>query len=95
MELFGTILRVAGRIAALLGVWVVIAGVISVIPIPSFDLSPAVDMVNKIYTICVYWIPGFQILWPIGLTLISLTIAYWTARVTLLVAYYVLTLLSA
>lgn len=90
MELFWTIAKTAARTALVLVAIGLIIGVLTIIPVPSWvDLTAVAPYINKAYTIAVHWIPGFQILWPIGVAIVRAIVAYWLLRAALIVTRFI------
>lgn len=79
--MFATILYAATKLIAILAIIGSIIGVFSLFPVPTFDISPAIDFINKVYTIGLHYVPGFSILWSIGIVIISIQVGYWLLRV--------------
>lgn len=93
MELFWTIIKVAARTTLVVLAIGLILNFITLIPVPVWvDLSVASSFINKVYTICVHWIPGFSILWPIGITVLRAIVAYWVLRGILIATRIVFTI---
>lgn len=95
MELFWNIAATAVKTAVVLAAISAIVAFLTVIPVPSWvDLTTASVYINKAYTIAVHWIPGFQILWPIGITIVRAIVAYWILRGGLIVVRFILNVVN-
>lgn len=73
--MFADYIKMAAKAAALIAGAALIIVLFNTITIPNLDLSAASTYLNLVYTIGKHWVPGFTILWPIGLTVLSLELA--------------------
>lgn len=88
--MFADWVKIAAKAAALVAGTALIIVVFSTIQIPSLDLSAASSYLNVAYSIAMHYIPGFGILWPIGLTLLSLEMALLVCKLALIAIKWVL-----
>lgn len=73
--MFADYIKMGVKAAALIAGAALIIVLFNTIQIPSLDLSAASTYLNLAYTIGKHWVPGFTILWPIGLIILSLELA--------------------
>ena len=88
--MFGDIVKMGAKIAALVAGAAIIIVLFNVIHIPGLDLSSATLYLNLAYTIALRFIPGFAVLWPIGLAILGLEVALLTAKMGLIAIRWVL-----
>lgn len=88
--MFASWVKMAAKAAALLaGVGIIIA-VFANIQIPAISFAGASQYMYKAYAIAKYYIPNFEILFNLAITLIALNLAIIGARVALIAIRWVL-----
>lgn len=88
--MFGDYVKMAAKAVALVAGVALIVVVFNSITIPSLDLSMASDYLNIAYTIGVHYIPGFAVLWGLGMAILSLELALLGCRLALIAIKWVL-----
>ena len=95
MQLFWTIAKTALLTSVGVIGMMAIIDLLTAIPFPaSIDFSAVSLYVNKVYTIFVHWIPGFQILWPIGVAIVRTIVSYWLFRASFIAIRFVFKILG-
>lgn len=80
-----------GAKAVALGLAVaVIIGFLAGFQLPSVNLSFVGDYMNKVYTIGTHYIPYFQVMWGLGVTLLTLNITLYGIKLALIAYKWVL-----
>jgi hypothetical protein len=82
--MFAPWIKMAARVAALVAGVAIVVVVFNNITIPALDVSQATTYLNVAYSIGTYYIPGFQVLFNLAITLITLNITIITAKLGLL-----------
>lgn len=88
--MFGDYVKMAAKAAALVAGVAIIALVFNSITIPNLDLSQASTYLNTAYTIALHYVPGFTVLWGLGLALLTLELALLGAKLGLIAIKWVL-----
>lgn len=88
--MFADYIKMGVKAAALVAGAALIIVLFNTIQIPSLDLSAASTYLNLAYTIGKHWVPGFTILWPIGLTVLSLELAILGVKLALIAIKWIL-----
>lgn len=88
--MFADYVKMAAKAVALVAGAAIIIVIFSTIQIPNLDISVASDYLNLAYTIGNHYLLGFPVLWTLGLALLALEIAFWTAKLSLIAIKWVL-----
>lgn len=88
--MFGDIVKIAAKVAALVAGTALIIALFSVITIPSLDLTSASDYINTAYSVCLHYIPGFSVLWSLGIGIITLDLGILGVRFGLIAVKWIL-----
>lgn len=88
--MFADYVKMAAKgVALAVGVGLIITFLAS-FQIPSLDLSFVGTYVNKVYTIGSHYIPYFQVMWGLGVTLLTLNITLYGVKLALIATRWVL-----
>lgn len=88
--MFADYIKMGVKAAALIAGAALIIVLFNTIQIPSLDLSAASTYLNLVYTVGKHWIPGFAILWPLALTVLSLDLAILGVKLGLIAIKWVM-----
>lgn len=88
--MFASWVKMAAKAAALVAGVAIIIAVFVNINVPAINLSAATTYLNVAYSIGVHYVPGFAIIFGVGLTLLTLEIALIGAKVALIAIKWIL-----
>lgn len=88
--MFADYVKMGVKAAALVAGAAIIIVLFNTIQIPNLDLSQATQYINIAYAVGNHYIPGFTILWGLGLTLIGLEIGILGAKLALIAIKWVM-----
>ena len=88
--MFASWVKMAAKAAALIAGVAIIVAVFANVQIPALNISQATTYLNVAYSIGVYYIPGFVVLFNLAIALISLNLAIIGARVALIAIKWIL-----
>lgn len=88
--MFAPWVKMAARIAALVAGTAIVVVIFNSISIPTISLDTATTYLNVAYSIGTYYVPGFQVLFSLAITLIGLNLSIFLARISLLTIKWLL-----
>lgn len=88
--MFADYVKMGLKAVALVAGVALIIGFLNSFQLPSVNLSFVGDYMNKIYTIGSHYIPYFQVMWGLGVTLITLNITLYGVKLGLIAYKWVL-----
>ena len=88
--MFADYIKMAAKAVALVAGAALIIVIFNTIQIPSLDLSMASDYINIAYAVGAHYVPGFTILWGLGLTILTIDLAILGVRLALIAIKWVL-----
>lgn len=88
--MFASWVKMAAKAAALaIGAGIIIALFVTV-QIPAVDFSAAASYINLAYSVAAHYIPGFTVIFPVGVAIIGLDLAILGARIALIAIRWIL-----
>lgn len=88
--MFADYIKMAAKAVALVAGAALIIVVFNTITIPNLNLSMATQYLNIAYAVGVHYVPGFSILWGLGLTILGLNAAILGVKLGLIAIKWVL-----
>lgn len=88
--MFADYIKMGVKAAALVAGAALIIVLFNTIQIPNLDLSQASSYISVAYAVSNHYIPGFSILWGLGLTLIGLELGILGVRLALIAIKWVM-----
>lgn len=88
--MFGDYVKMAIKAALIIVVTVAVIALFSTIQIPNLDLSQASMYINLAYSVGVHYVPGFSVLWGLGLAVIGLELAVMTFELVMIAVRWVM-----
>lgn len=88
--MFADYIKMGVKAAALVAGAALIIVLFNTIQIPNLDLSQASSYISVAYAVGNHYIPGFSILWGLGLTLIGLELGILGVRLALIAIKWVM-----
>ncbi|MBQ6100518.1 MAG: hypothetical protein IJL02_11740 [Methanobrevibacter sp.] len=88
--MFADYVKMGVKAAALIAGAALIVALFNTIQIPNLDLSQATSYINVVYAVGNHYVPGFAILWGLGLTLIGLEIGILGVKLALIAIKWVM-----
>lgn len=88
--MFADYIKMAAKAIALVAGAALIIVVFNTITIPNLNLSMATQYLNIAYAVGVHYVPGFSILWGLGLTILGLNAAILGVKLGLIAIKWVL-----
>lgn len=88
--MFADYIKMGAKAVALVAGAAIIIIIFNNIRIPNLDISVATDYINTAYAVGVHYVPGFVILWNLGLTILTLEIAMLGVKLALIAIKWIL-----
>lgn len=88
--MFADYIKMAAKAVALVAGAALIIVVFNTITIPNLDLSMATQYLNIVYAVGIHYVPGFSVLWTLGLTILGLNAAILGVKLGLIAIKWVL-----
>lgn len=79
------VVKIGFKIAAVIAIAAAIWGIFSSITLPAFDFSLASTYVRKVYNIAYHFVPGWTILWNLGIMVLSVELGIYAFKATIIV----------
>lgn len=80
--MFADYVKMAAKLALVIVITTAIIALFNIVTIPNFNISAMVSYMNIAYAFATHWCPMFPVLFPIGIALLTLELAFMAFDIT-------------